>query len=217
MSDVIKPKKHYTKPKKIDNLPKLLPENDIPLLLKTAQEYQHRRNALKGNYIYLSIALQLFAGLRISEVIKVRPIDITFNDGEDEDELRVISSKTHKERIVPIPDNELSSLLRYINSDSRIDKNIPYIRRSTKTLWQLYRNVFNKAGLTPHGTHQLRHTYAKRMLSAGISVSELQMLLGHNDFNSTKEYLKVIPNRNDIKNAFKRLRIINKMMKEENL
>jgi len=215
MIDVIKSKKDYTKTHKVDNLPKLLPENDISLLLKTAQEFQLRKNALKGNYIYLSMSLQLFAGLRISEVIKIRPIDITFNYGEDEDELRVVSSKTHQERIVPIPDNELSSLLKFLNADSRIDKNIPYIRRSTKTLWQLYRNVFIKAGLKPYGTHQLRHTYAKRMLSAGISLSELQMLLGHNDFNSTKEYLKVIPNRNDIKNAFKRLRIINKIMKEE--
>lgn len=215
MTGVIKSKKDYTN-SKTSNLPKLLPESDIPLLLKTAQEFQHRRSALKGNYIYLAMALQLFAGLRISEVIKIRPIDITFNPGEDEDDLKVVSSKSRNERLVPIPHNELSSLLRYINADNNIDPTIPYIRRSTKTLWALYGKVYKKAGIDFFGTHQLRHTYAKRMLNAGISIWELQMLLGHKDFNSTKEYLKVVPDRKDIQNAFKRLRIINKIMKEEN-
>ena len=214
MSGVIKTKKDYTK-RKQSNLPKLLPETDIPILLRNAQEYQNRKSALKGNYIYLSMALQLYAGLRISEVIKIRPIDITFNPGDDEDDLRVVSSKSHEERLIPIPDNELSSLLRYINSDSGIDPKVPYIRRSTKTLWQLYKKIYERSGIEYHGTHQLRHTYAKRMLNAGISLYELQMLLGHKDFNSTKEYLKVVPNRTDIKNAFKRLRIINKNMVEE--
>ncbi len=213
MVDVIKPLNDYTKQGPVTNLPKLLPESDIPKLLKTAQEYQSRDKALTGNYIFLSMSLQLYAGLRISEVIKIRPKDVSLDP--DNEEIRVVSSKSYLERNIPIPDQELSSLLKYITADRSIDTNVPYIRRHPKTLWQLYKKVYDKAGIEFFGTHQLRHTYAKRMLQAlGINgINVLQILMGHKDIKSTMVYIKLLPNREEIRDAFKSLRIMNQIKK----
>lgn len=42
--------------------------------------------------------------------------------------------------------------------------------------------------------HSLRHTYASRMLEAGVDVSVVSKLLGHADINVTyKKYIHVDP------------------------
>jgi site-specific recombinase XerD len=48
--------------------------------------------------------------------------------------------------------------------------------------------VIHNAGL-PHSAHIMRHTFASRLLKAGLTLVELKDLLGHKNIQSTMRYL----------------------------
>ena len=39
--------------------------------------------------------------------------------------------------------------------------------------------------------HQLRHTYASRMVAADVPITSVQKLLGHSSINTTQLYVRV--------------------------
>ena len=54
-------------------------------------------------------------------------------------------------------------------------------------------NAAKRAGLTRVTPHVFRHTFAMRMLHAGVNPIDLQHLLGHKNFESTRVYLHEMP------------------------
>lgn len=54
-----------------------------------------------------------------------------------------------------------------------------------------------------HKTHRLRHTFATRSLQAGMSIENLQKLLGHSKTETTLIYAKIDPN--DIHSDYKKV------------
>tara|TARA_Y100000817_G_scaffold196235_1_gene153455 strand:+ start:15713 stop:16321 length:609 start_codon:yes stop_codon:yes gene_type:complete len=187
--------------KKISNLPKWLPELETASLLKTARNYQARDGSIKGNYAFLSMCLQRYGGLRISEVVKVRPKDINF----EHEELTVVSSKSNLERMIPISDTPLIEVLTFLQAEHPYPSD-PYIQRSPKTLWALYKKIYDKAKIEFFGTHQLRHSFARDMLFNGVSINLLSILLGHKDIKSTLIYARLLPERDTIRKALRQLK-----------
>jgi integrase/recombinase XerC/integrase/recombinase XerD len=55
------------------------------------------------------------------------------------------------------------------------------IKRSLKT-------VLRKAGLSGVSLHTLRHTFASQLAMAGVSLKEIQELMGHQSFETTLQY-----------------------------
>lgn len=55
------------------------------------------------------------------------------------------------------------------------------IKKSLKT-------VVNKAGLEDVTLHTLRHTFASQLVMAGVSLMEVQKLMGHESFETTLRY-----------------------------
>ncbi len=51
-----------------------------------------------------------------------------------------------------------------------------------------------RAGLQDVSLHTMRHTFATRMLKAGLSIVEVQHLLGHKNLSSTMVYAHFVPN-----------------------
>lgn len=51
-----------------------------------------------------------------------------------------------------------------------------------------------RAGLKDVTCHVMRHTFACRMLRAGLSLVEIQHLLGHKNLASTQVYMHLVPN-----------------------
>ena len=47
--------------------------------------------------------------------------------------------------------------------------------------------------------HTLQHTFAKRLVDAGVSLEKVATLLGHSNLNTTRIYLT--PGRQDLENA----------------
>jgi site-specific recombinase XerD len=56
------------------------------------------------------------------------------------------------------------------------------------------------SGLTPH---QLRHTFCKNLVDAGISLEKIAVLAGHENLNTTKIYCR--PSLSDLSEAVEKI------------
>ena len=52
----------------------------------------------------------------------------------------------------------------------------------------IIRRAFDRAGLHDCSLHTLRHTHASRLVQMGMSIYEVQKVLGHNDIRTTMRY-----------------------------
>jgi len=151
---------------------------------------------------------QYYAGLRVSELIRVTPKDIRIDF--DRVEVFVRRGKGNKQRIVPIVDKELIATLRFLNSDG-IDLDAPYINKSRKTIWRWYKKAAVSTGLYVT-THIFRHSFARNLLLKGVPINHVSLLLGHSYLSTTVEtYLQLTPSHKEIDKAWE---LLNKDMED---
>ena len=177
---------------KLNNPPKYLNVDEFNKLIKNSTLIKLRKNSLKSIYIHLAVVLGLHAGLRVSEMIKLKPKDVTL-DAEFQN-ITIVNSKYNRTRIVPIMDTPLISLLKYLNVEDNTNLNIPYINRSTRQLYNLIEKVYKLSNIEYGGIHQLR-----------------QYLLGHSSTSTTRRYIdaEFSSNTSYIKEAFKKMKQFN--------
>lgn len=112
-------------------------------------------------------AAMLMAGLRVSEIQTIQVVD----------NLLQVKGKGNKERLIPVPlwvkeavQNHLSSNARAFKADRRV-------------IWKAVRQRWN---LHPH---QLRHSFGTQLIRRGLSINEIQLLMGHADIRATMIYV----------------------------
>jgi len=135
------------------------------------------------------MALMLHCGLRISEVINLRPGNINLTKGK----LRIQSGKGNKDRDLAIPEY----LIDLLNSWRK--KRPPGIfffstlkgkKLSSRYLQQMVKRYAKKAGLTKSiSPHTLRHTYATQYYKQTKDIETLRRILGHSDISTTTIYI----------------------------
>lgn len=121
-------------------------------------------------------------GLRIAEACRLEYSDF--------DSLRLyVKGKGGKERTVYISEDFRGRLDAYVEEYSRFTGLIFRTNSKTARLW-LQRAFQRHTGqhVTPH---QLRHSYAARLLLNGCDISTIQKLLGHSDISTTMIYLQL--------------------------
>ena len=141
------------------------------------------------------------AGLRVSELIGMKSINVSASDAV----VRVIG-KGDKERIVPIGEEAMSWLSRYLQesrslllggkqSDSLFvtERAQPMTRQR---FWKIIKDYGKAAGLPMAlSPHTLRHAFATHLLNHGADLRAVQMLLGHADISTTQVYTHVANDR----------------------
>ncbi len=139
------------------------------------------------------------AGLRVSELITLTPLDFDAQTG-----LLKIFGKGSKERIVPIHYLAQDICLRYLQSIRGAFNPVQrffFLNRSGKGLtrqgvWKLIKRYAVQAGIQkPISPHSLRHSFATHLLEGGADLRTVQILLGHADISATEIYTHVQANR----------------------
>lgn len=135
--------------------------------------------------------LMLDCGLRLGEVVALNKADVNFDDSY----ITVVNSKNNKSRIVPMSENVKWYLHQYINDYRYFSKTAlildnHYEKRINKNSIELVFNKLKRYDDDIH-PHLLRHTFATSYILGGGSLEVLRVLMGHADYNVTKEYLHI--------------------------
>jgi integrase/recombinase XerD len=140
-------------------------------------------------------------GLRVTELISLQLNQISFNQGI----VRVVG-KGNKERLVPMGEEALSWLQRYMQG-TRMEllKNVPSdvlfpSRRgqqmTRQAFWYRIRIYAERVPITSSlSPHTLRHAFATHLLNHGADLRVVQLLLGHSDLTTTQIYTHVARER----------------------
>lgn len=140
--------------------------------------------------------LMLDCGLRLSEVVNLNYCDIDF----DNHLLILRNCKNNKNRMLPLPGSVENLLIDYARSIHRYPGTYNYgdcvflgndlKKRISKNAISL---MFSKLKIVDPDVypHLLRHTFATSFILGGGSLEILRILLGHDDYNVTKQYLHI--------------------------
>jgi len=193
------PAEQLVKPKLPKRLPKVLSFDEIDGLLDFPIEtpFDYRNKAM--------LELLYSAGLRVGELVALDLYDIDFQNA-----IVRCFGKGKKERIVPIGEDTLNHLQRYLNVRPRLLKKYRvdalflnnHGKRITrqgvfKILNQLVDQQDFSMKISPH---TLRHTYATHLLEGGADLRSIQLLLGHEDITTTTIYTHI--SREYVKNEY---------------
>ncbi len=140
-------------------------------------------------------------GLRVSELVEISFQHINFRQGC----LR-ITGKGDKERLVPVGEEAMSWLERYlaevrqgILGNRQSDYLFVTARGSCMTrqaFWHIIKRYAKQADIDKHlSPHTLRHAFATHLLNHGADLRVVQLLLGHSDLSTTQIYTHIAQHR----------------------
>ncbi len=134
-------------------------------------------------------------GVRVSELVSLRLVDLDMERGF----LKVLG-KGKKERVVPLGEEAIGWLRRYLEVRGELDKKgSAYLFLSNRggpmtrqRFWQIIKEYARKVGITKEiSPHTLRHSFATHILERGADLRSVQELLGHADLSTTQIYTHV--------------------------
>ena len=149
------------------------------------------------------IELLYATGMRVSELIGLRPADVNLDAS-----YLTCTGKGDKQRIVPVGDEAALWVRRYL----RDGRGALLGKRSSPRLfvnargggagltrvgfWKVLKAYARSAGLkTSISPHMLRHSFATHLLERGADLRAIQMMLGHADLSTTQIYTHVLERR----------------------
>lgn len=195
------PLDHIETPRRTPWVPKPIGQSDLAAVAAEAPlPYPRARHWWPERDLAL-LALLLTAGTRASELIGLELGDLYLDD--DPPRVRV-HGKGDRERTIPLPPEAVDVLRTYLRSrrtlDDHPDPSAPLLVRADgramtrSALDHAVTGWFRRAGRsTPRGAraHSFRHTFATGLLDNGVTLREVQELLGHADLGTTQGYTAV--------------------------
>lgn len=171
---------------RISKRPKRLPD-----YLNPSEIFIYKKNALNKSLSHSLLSnILIFTGLRISEARNLDIRDIDFQNNQ----LKVVQGKGHKDRYVPVGSGLLEQIKQYtVGRDKGYifinNKGTPY---SIRRLQQMMEEVIKECNFNKKlSTHSLRHTYACLCLSKGLRLEDIKLLMGHSSIKTTEIYAKL--------------------------
>jgi site-specific recombinase XerD len=177
-------------PNTLDRLPRPRPERRLPDVL--AQADTLRLLAAVENLKHRAIVALLYsAGLRLSEVVRLRIDDLDI-DGR---RIRVRAGKGRKDRYTLLADRALEIVRAYVAEYRPTEWLFPGARPSrhltTRSVQKVVDAARARAGIAHATPHTLRHSFATHLLEAGTDLRYIQELLGHASPRTTQIYTHV--------------------------
>jgi integrase/recombinase XerD len=140
-------------------------------------------------------------GLRVSELTGLAVDQVNLRQG-----VVRISGKGGKERLVPLGEEAVDWLVRYMKeargellkgkSSNALFPGNRATAMTRQTFWHRIKHYSVRAGIRKHiSPHTLRHAFATHLLNHGADLRVVQMLLGHSDLSTTQIYTHVARQR----------------------
>ena len=191
------PTSRVDSPKLGRSLPKTLSEDEVEKLISSPDIEDHigLRDRAMLELIYA-------CGLRVSELISLDMLNLNLRQGV----IRVIG-KGEKERLVPMGEEALDWVQRYINKgrpyllkeDNKVSELFLSKRGKSmtrQTFWYRIKEYANKASINKDlSPHTLRHAFATHLINHGADLRTVQLLLGHSSLSTTQIYTEVARHR----------------------
>lgn len=170
-------------------------EDTLPAVLTRVQVLQ--LSQAEPDPMMRTIFITIYAaGLRISEVVKLKAGDIN----SQRMVIHVREAKGHKDRFVMLSEQLLAILRKHWKRRRPTDNllfpgNRPGQPITQRAVQRAFRVAADRANLGEDVTpHTLRHSFATHLLEHGVDLRVIQQLLGHNHINSTTRYTRVAIN-----------------------
>ncbi len=186
-------------PKVERNLPRVLNESEMKLLIESPDV----RTAIGMRDRALMETLYA-TGIRHRECWKLNLYDVQLRAKR----LMVLSGKGGKDRIVPLTSNAAHWVERYL-AEARGELSAGYVKKKpppppTQAMWlartgyrlsypmieQIIKGYARELDLKAN-VHLFRHCCATHLLRGGASIRHIQLLLGHNDIQTTTIYTEL--------------------------
>lgn len=170
------------RPRKERPLPTVLSPKEVGRMIQKARNVKHRA----------ILMLVYSAGLRVGEVVRLRPGDVDPDRGL----VRVRRGKGSKDRYTLLATRAADAVRTYraaypdsewLFSGSRPDRHL-----TTRSVQRIVKVAAERAGIEKEvTTHTLRHSFATHLLEGGTNLRIIQELLGHESARTTQIYTHV--------------------------
>jgi len=184
------PREYYEiqRPKKSVNLPNVLSEEEVTLLLSSLTNIKHK-----------AILSTIYSGgLRLREVINLRITDIRSNDGY----IFIRGGKGKKDRQTVLSHALLLLLRQYVRQHRPsywLFEGADGGQYSPSSVQKFFRRAVKKSNINAWSTiHTLRHSFATHLLQQGANLRQVQSILGHNNPKTTEIYTHMLAMNNKV-------------------
>jgi len=162
-------------------LPVVLSRGEIMRMVEECPNLKHR----------LLLSLAYGAGLRVSEVVRLRVRDMDLEGLT----IHIKQAKGKKDRLTVFPQKLLMEMKDYVK-DKKADGYVFASERggclTEVTAQKVFYQCLRRVGISKPATfHSLRHSFATHLLENGVDIRYVQELLGHQNIRTTMGYTHV--------------------------
>ena len=178
------PREYYDieRPKTAVNLPNVLSEAEVSNIINHPKNIKHK-----------SILWTIYScGLRISEAVNLRIVDIHSDEGF----VFIKDSKGKRDRKTVLSPHLIELLRQYYKQYKPsywLFEGQTGGKYSVTSIRKIFRRAVEETGSNPWATvHTLRHSFATHLVQNNVNLRHIQAMLGHNSPKTTELYTKTI-------------------------
>ncbi|MFD2724600.1 tyrosine-type recombinase/integrase [Hyunsoonleella rubra] len=178
------PREYYDvqRPKKRLSIPNVLSKEEVLKIVQAPKNIKHR-----------AILQTIYgSGLRVSELINLRIVDVHSNEGY----LFIKDSKGKKDRKTILSEHLILLLRDYYKQNKPaywLFEGQNGGQYSPTSIRAIFRKAVKDTNTNPWATvHTLRHSFATHCIENNVNMRHLQTMLGHNSPKTTEIYTKTI-------------------------
>jgi integrase/recombinase XerD len=179
----------------VDDIPRPRRSRRLPTVL-TREEAQAVVTAYRNPTRRAVLMLLYSAGLRVGEVVRLRPADLDAGRGL----LKVRGGKGRKDRYTLLAERAMREARRHMDRLAGREEESPWLfpgadprqHLHARSVQKFTKEAGRRAGVSkPVTPHVLRHSFATHLLEAGTDLRYIQQLLGHASSKTTEIYTHV--------------------------
>jgi len=147
---------------------------------------QTREKKQRNKVLVLTL---VYTGIRKSELLKLVIEGLDFN----RQTILIRQGKGRKDRVIPMAERIIVPLRQQCAGKTAQQR--VFEELNERSVYRIIVSLARACGLDGFHPHSFRHYFATRLVEAGINLRDIQILLGHQDLNTTAQYLDVVGQR----------------------